>query len=220
MSEPVKLTKKQLKAQEFRKSKETKAAEQEEKAKRPAESEASAAATAEGDAPPKKKRKTRRGRKGKGRAGSGGNRFIVFVGSLPKDITSTELQSHFKTSAPDSIRVRADKGIAFLEFDGDKDGKHIQSRMDTALLQNRTEIRGKRINVELTVGGGGNSENRLNKLRTKNEKFEQEYEERMAKMRTKPSGAGAAQAANATGAPAKNSSVPAGMHPDRAKMFR
>lgn len=220
MSEPVKLTKKQLKAQEFRKSKETKEVEKKRAAETAAEA-AAAPAPADGDAPPKKKRKTRRGRKGKGRAGSGGNRFIVFVGGLPRDITATELQTHFKTSAPDNIRVRAEKAIAFLEFDGDKDGKHIQSRMDTALLQNKTEIRGKRINVELTVGGGGNSENRLQKLRTKNEKFEQEYEERMARMRTKPEGkAPTAGAAEAKSGSKPQGSAPAGMHPDRAKMFR
>ncbi|SMN21332.1 similar to Saccharomyces cerevisiae YDL213C NOP6 rRNA-binding protein required for 40S ribosomal subunit biogenesis [Maudiozyma saulgeensis] len=223
MSDSVKLTKKQLKAQQFRKTKEEKEAES---SKRTLEEEAAANAPE----PVKKKRKTRRGRKGKGRNGKGGNRFIIFVGSLPKDITQTELQGHFKTSSPDSIRVRGDKGIAFLEFDGDKDGKHIQSRMDTALLQNKTEIRGKRINVELTVGGGGNSENRLAKLKTKNEKFEQEYNSRMEKMikdgaqKKRAAAAAAANDGSNTTADHSEGSKPrpavGGMHPDRAKMFR
>lgn len=216
MSE-VKLTKKQLKAQQFRKTKEEK---EEETKKRVADEEL--AATKAAEEPVKKKRKTRRGRKGKGRNGKSGNRFIIFVGSLPKDITQTELQAHFKTSSPDFIRVRSDKGIAFLEFDGDKDGKNIQSRMDTALLQNKTEIRGKRINVELTVGGGGNSENRLAKLKTKNDKFEQEYNTRMEKMIKDGAQKKRANAEANAGKTSESSSRPAvaGMHPDRAKMFR
>ncbi|CAB4255932.1 similar to Saccharomyces cerevisiae YDL213C NOP6 rRNA-binding protein required for 40S ribosomal subunit biogenesis [Maudiozyma barnettii] len=226
MSEPAKLTKKQLKAQQFRKTKEEKEVESQKRALEPETS--STTTNADGSTEPvKKKRKTRRGRKGKGRNGKSANRFIIFVGSLPKDITQTELQAHFKTSSPDSIRVRGDKGIAFLEFDGDKDGKHIQSRMDTALLQNKTEIRGKRINVELTVGGGGNSENRLSKLKTKNEKFEQEYNSRMEKMikdgaQKKRAAAENAAANGETDDSKTNAPRPAvaGMHPDRAKMFR
>lgn len=207
--EDKKLTKKQLKALQFRKSKEEKEVEEKrklEEADKPAQ---------EGDQPPKKKRKTRRGRGGKGKKGtSGGNRFIVFVGGLPKDVTASELQVHFKSSGPDQIRLRADKGIAFLEFDGDKDQKGIQRRMDIALLQNKTLLREKRINVELTVGGGGNSQDRLEKLRKKNEKFEAERQERMQKLMSKPS-------KPTTQADGETPSTSAGgVHPDRAKLMK
>lgn len=214
MSDSTKLTKKQLKAQQFRKTKDVKEVEKEEENKK---RDASVVAT-DGEEPVKKKRKTRRGRKGKGKNGGKGNRFLIFVGSLPKDVTQTELQSHFKTSAPDFIRIRGDKGIAFLEFDGDKDTSNIQSRMDTALLQHKTELRGKRINVELTVGGGGNSENRLSKLKSKNDKFEQEYRTRMEKMIKDGS-----QKKKAAAEASENTEpvVPVqGMHPDRARMMK
>ncbi|WP_167338073.1 hypothetical protein, partial [Streptomyces afghaniensis] len=97
-------------------------------------------------------------------------------------ITQNELQSHFKSSSPDLIRLRTDKHIAFLEFDGNKDNSNIQGRMDIALLRNKTLLKDKKINVELTVGGGGNSQNRLEKLKNKNLKFDEEYKTRMEKI--------------------------------------
>ncbi|KAL3229245.1 Nucleolar protein 6 [Nakaseomyces bracarensis] len=201
-----KLTKKQLKALQFRKSKEEKEVAEKRKLEEPENP------VQEGEAP-KKKRKTRRGRGGKGKKNGGGNRFLVFVGGLPKDVTASELQVHFKSSGPDQIRVRGDKGIAFLEFDGDKDQKTIQRRMDIALLQNKTLLRDKRINVELTVGGGGNSQDRLEKLKKKNEKFEAERQERMQKLMSKPT-------KPATSANGEEAPVAAGIHPDRARMIK
>lgn len=214
----TKLTKKQLKAQQFRKSKEEREQDKEQKRKQPAENE-----TENPDEPAKKKRKTRRGRGGKGRNGEKkGNRFIIFVGSLPKDITATELQSHFKSSSPDHIRLRADKGIAFLEFDADKDKHNIQRRMDVALLQHRTLIKEKRINVELTVGGGGNSNDRLEKLKNKNLKLEDERRERVKKMVLDGTQkkAAAQQKNGSTEADHSNPSGDRAVHPDRAKLIQ
>lgn len=203
-----KLTKKQLKSQQFKKSKDER--EHDKSLKR------AAAATAEeqppasqAEEPPKKKRKTRRGRKGKGRQDHH-NRFIIFVGSLPRDITSEELQAHFKSSSPNHIRLRADKGIAFLEFEADAG---IQRRMDIALLQHKTTLKGKQINVELTVGGGGNSQERLQKLQTKNEKLSQERRERLKEMMSRPK-------ADAAAKPAANGPPQNGIHPDRAKLLK
>lgn len=210
-----KLTKKQLKAQQFRKTKEDR--EQDKEQKRKHAEEPTSTETGE---PTKKKRKTRRGRGGKGRNGEKkGNRFIIFVGSLPKDITATELQAHFKSSSPDHIRMRADKGIAFLEFDADKDKNNIQRRMDVALLQHRTLLKEKRINVELTVGGGGNSAERLEKLKNKNLKLEEERRERVKKMVEEGS---QKKKASAASAPAKSDGTdPASaVHPDRARLIQ
>ncbi|QLL32565.1 hypothetical protein HG536_0D00870 [Torulaspora globosa] len=210
-----KLTKKQLKAQQFRKSKDEREQDKELKRKQPEQDEVQ-----NPDAPAKKKRKTRRGRGGKGRNGEKkNNRFIIFVGSLPKDVTATELQSHFKSSSPDHIRIRADKGIAFLEFDPDKDKHGIQRRMDVALLQHRTLLKDKRINVELTVGGGGNSTSRLEKLKSKNVKLEDERRERVKKMVQE----GSQKKAAAQGTPGSAGSSQAGeqaVHPDRAKLIQ
>ncbi|EGA79718.1 Nop6p [Saccharomyces cerevisiae Vin13] len=151
-----------------------------------------------------------------------GNRFIVFVGSLPRDITAVELQNHFKNSSPDQIRLRADKGIAFLEFDADKDRTGIQRRMDIALLQHGTLLKEKKINVELTVGGGGNSQERLEKLKNKNIKLDEERKERLTKMindgNQKKIAKTTATAAQTSGT--DNKPVPAGIHPDRAKLLK
>lgn len=216
MADDQKLTKKQLKAQQFRKTKEVKVEEEETK-KRTVEQTNGTDGTANGEQPVKKKRKTRRGRGGKGRNGSKGNRFIIFVGSLPRDITNSELQAHFKSSSPDIIRLRAEKGIAFLEFDADKDKKNIQSRMDVALLQHKTLLKDKRINVELTVGGGGNSKDRVEKLRTKNEKMDAERTERLTKMMKEGSKKKEENTSKDTTKPVATIN---GVHPDRAKYMK
>ncbi|EDO16950.1 hypothetical protein Kpol_1041p8 [Vanderwaltozyma polyspora DSM 70294] len=209
-TEVKKLTKKQQKALQFRKKKDEPSTDIGSKRT------SSESSTNDNDEEPvKKKRKTRRGRGGKGRGDKKGNRFIVFVGSLPKDITATELQSHFKSSSPDHIRIRQDKGIAFLEFDADKDPTNIQRRMDVALLQHRTQLKGKPINVELTVGGGGNSQERLEKLRVKNEKLEEERRERVRNM-VKESSKKSKPADPKDG----NTGASGGVHPDRAKLIQ
>ncbi|AGO10314.1 AaceriABL142Cp [[Ashbya] aceris (nom. inval.)] len=207
MADDNKLTKKQLKAQNFRKSKEEKTEEK----KRPLEPESTEPAAGPAE-PAVKKRKTRRGKGGKGKADGNGNRFLVFVGSLPKGITESELQAHFKTSSPDVIRLRPDKNIAFLEFDGKKDPSTIQRRMDIALLQHGTQLKGKKINVELTVGGGGNSQQRLEKLRQKNDKLSEERSTRMKAM---------IQESRAKKTSTEDESrVAKGVHPDRAKLLQ
>lgn len=214
MSEEKKLTKKQLKAQQFKKDKDEREQDKEDK-KRKREQEEEELKKKQEEAP-KKKRKTRRGKGGSKK----GNRFIVFVGNVGPDITASQLQTHFKASSPDHIRMRPDKGIAFLEFDGEKDRENIQGRMDVALLQHRTTLEGRKINVELTVGGGGNSATRLEKLKTKNEKLDEERGERMIKLinnnrstKTQPPEA----------KPPATSAAPtltSGIHPDRAKFIK
>lgn len=201
MSDTTKLTKKQKKALEFRQKKSKDSTEEDlspsiekENKKRPADSDETAESTEE----PKKKRKTRRGKKGKGVNGGKGPRFILFVGNLPYNVTQPELVSHFKNSNPDRIRIRADKGIAFLEFDNDS--REIQSKMELALRMHHSTLRNRKINVELTVGGGGNSDNRVNKLKEKNEKLEDERRSRVTK-------------------DDKKGEAPAGVHPSRAALL-
>lgn len=206
-----KLTKKQLKAQQFRKSKEDREQEKDLKRKERDEEEKKEDEKKQDEQtaqPPAKKRRTRRGKGGDKK--KKGNRFIIFVGNLPYDVSQTELQAHFKSSYPDEIRIRTDKGIAFLEFDADKDHEHIQRRMDIALLQHKTMFKNRKINVELTVGGGGNSQNRLDKLKSKNEKLEDERRDRMKTMILEGRKKRDERATDA----------PAGIHPDRAKMIQ
>lgn len=238
MAEDKKLTKKQLKTLEFKNKRKlqdtTEASEPPviEKKNVPETTTTTEETTKTEDGEPvKKKRKTRRGRKGRPRQGATAlsARFILFVGNLPYSCTVPDLQKVFKTSKPDLIRLRPDKGIAFLEFhpkshkdqmngnkkdkkDGEEeeetkeedkveiDGKEvsvddshysseIQKRMDIALLQNGRTIDNRKIKVELTVGGGGNSEDRREKIGKKNDKMDIERTIRMNNLKKKAAAA-------------------------------
>ena len=62
-----------------------------------------------------------------------------------------------KTAQP----LSKSKGYAFLEF---VDKKALQK----ALRLHHSELEGRKINVELTAGGGGKSEHRVKKLQERN----------------------------------------------------
>jgi nucleolar protein 6 len=127
-------------------------------------------------------------------------RFILFVGNLPYTATMAQIESHFAKLAPTSIRHRTDKatgrskGFAFLEFAGyDKmktclklyhhsifDPEGSKDHPDEARKDGKQK--GRRINVELTVGGGGGrSEKRKEKIKGKNRKLEEERDRRRIK---------------------------------------
>ena len=166
-------------------------------------------------------------------------RFILFIGNLPYSATTPQIESHFSKLAPTSIRHSTDKstgrskGFAFLEFAGydkmktclklyhhsifdpedSKDG-HGGERKDK-------KKPGRRINVELTVGGGGRrSEKRKEKIKDKNLKLEEERERRRLKeledgqkeVKNKPENAGTD--ANATLKPDKENGM-GDIHPSR-----
>jgi nucleolar protein 6 len=59
---------------------------------------------------------------------------------------------------------RKSKGCAFLEF------SH-RNALQQALKLHQSDLDGRMINVELTAGGGGSSENRLTKLRRRNKEL-------------------------------------------------
>lgn len=97
------------------------------------------------------------------------------------------MQAHFSALQPTSVRLLTEKtnparsrGIAFVEFAD-------FARMKTCLAKfHHTEFpdpsgEPRRINVELTAGGGGNkSEGRQEKIRAKNAKLNEERARRMA----------------------------------------
>lgn len=206
-----KVNKKKQKALAFRKSKDEREKEKADKAeakaanekKRVLEDDKDSENKENGDEPTKKKRKTRRGKKGKGVNGGQGPRFILFVGNLPYDIKEAELVAHFKNANPDRIRIRKEKGIAFLEFDNE--GQEIQSKMDHALGMHHSVVRNRKINVELTVGGGGNLDNRQKKLKDKNDKLEEERKKKQKKEDKKDE---------------KKEETVGGMHPARAALLK
>ncbi|MCJ1260059.1 hypothetical protein MMC24_007899 [Lignoscripta atroalba] len=122
-------------------------------------------------------------------------RFICFIGNLPFTATSESITQHFAKLQPSSVRHRTSKetgrskGFAFLEFD------HYD-RMKTCLklFHHSTFDDGisppRKINVELTVGGGGSkSKDRRLKLQEKNERLSEERRRRALeeeKWATKP----------------------------------
>lgn len=172
------------------------------------------------------------------------DKFIVFVGNLPYDTTDATLQAHFQKIMPFTLRHRTDpktkksKGFAFLEFEN-------YDRMQTCLkLYHHTEFdpaehapegaatagrnksKGPRkINVELTVGGGGKTEGRKDKIKVKNQRLEEQRErrqeqERKEKARADRKGEKAKKpgAANQEGAQVGDPDN-VGMHPSRLAMM-
>ncbi|EED13917.1 RNA binding protein [Talaromyces stipitatus ATCC 10500] len=107
-------------------------------------------------------------------------RFIVFVGNLPYTATIESVKAHFSKIQPISVRVATDKknsdkcrGFGFVEFEQ-------FDRMQTCLkLYHHSSFDdgkspARKINVELTAGGGGKSETRRTKLKEKNQKLAEE----------------------------------------------
>lgn len=137
-----------------------------------------------------------------------GKRYILFVGNLPHK-PSTDLlpalQSHFP-AAPISIRIptkretNAPQGFAFLEFDS-------AQALEKALRCHHTVLLGRKINVELTAGGGGRGETRMKKIKVRNEHLLEERKKRIAEEKDKEG-------------KSKNESPDVGIHPDRLKRIQ
>ncbi|QSZ30816.1 hypothetical protein DSL72_000374 [Monilinia vaccinii-corymbosi] len=107
-------------------------------------------------------------------------RFIVFVGNLPFTATAASIKNHFAAVKPASVRHLTEKGnptkskgCAFLEFEG-------YDHMKTCLKQfHQTTFNDgisapRKVNVELTAGGGGNTKDRRLKIKGKNEKLNEQ----------------------------------------------
>lgn len=174
-------------------------------------------------------------------------RFICFVGNLPFDCTLEQLQQHFRVLNPSQIRHATDKetgkskGFAFLEFDHyDKmktclkvyhhslfDPKRTAQLPDEAFDEDGKEIRrgntkkmrGRRINVELTAGGGGASQNRKEKISKKNKKLsEQRARRKLAEMKAAKKAERKAGEQAKTEAPVSQDN--AAIHPSRLSKMR
>jgi len=81
-----------------------------------------------------------------------------------------------KPSAPGKPTAKS-KGCAFLEF------SH-RNALQQALKLHQSEIEGRRINVELTAGGGGKSESRLSKVKERNKELDGQRKKRQEKQAT------------------------------------
>ncbi|KAK4540618.1 hypothetical protein LTR36_009048 [Oleoguttula mirabilis] len=132
-----------------------------------------------------------------------GNRFVCFIGNLPYNTTDASLQAHFQKLMPFTLRHRTDpktkksKGFAFLEFENyDRMGTCLKqfhhSMFDPAdhaaqqggVAAGKGQGRGGRqINVELTAGGGGKKEGRMEKIKVKNVRLEEQRTRRLEQER-------------------------------------
>lgn len=93
-------------------------------------------------------------------------RYILFVGNLPYSYTENDIRELFSGIAIISIRIpipkntknkELSKGYAFVEFSN-------SLNLQRALRFHHKEVDGRKINIELTAGGGGNSKIRLKKI--------------------------------------------------------
>ncbi|KAL2438838.1 hypothetical protein ABEF95_014363 [Exophiala dermatitidis] len=169
-------------------------------------------------------------------------RFIVFVGNLPFSATAAQVKDHFSKLAPSSVRLSTDKatgkgkGFAFVEFDSYDKMKTCLKLYHHSIFEpnaksedgeprreaSNSKKKGRRINVELTAGGGGaKSQDRLMKIKTKNEKLNEERKRQLIKDKSdQKKAASKAKAAPGTGANATEASDAAqddrgAIHPSR-----
>ncbi|KAK5136171.1 hypothetical protein LTR08_004008 [Meristemomyces frigidus] len=181
------------------------------------------------------------------------DKFVVFIGNLPYNTTDASLQTHFQKLMPFTLRHRTDpktkksKGFAFIEFQAfdrmktclklfhhsmfdpaelDKAATNTSSSDGRRILKG-----GRQINVELTAGGGGKNEGRMEKIKVKNVRLEEQRERRReleAKEKAKEEAKGGPAKEQTKGGPAKkkqggkrdegqdaSADAATGMHPSR-----
>ncbi|TVY28816.1 putative RNA-binding protein [Lachnellula hyalina] len=165
---------------------------------------------ADGDGEEKKSKKNNRNRAEKrkreaaaketGEEGGKAARFICFIGNLPFSATKESLQKHFASVKPKSIRLLTkkekpteSKGCAFVEFDGYDHMKTCLKLFHHSIFDDGVSP-SRKINVELTAGGGGNTQERRQKIEGKNQKLNEQrfrriQEEEKVKLEKKDGGA-------------------------------
>lgn len=106
------------------------------------------------------------------------SRFILFVGNLKYTTSIDAVREHFsKCDPPPQVRLLTpkpktpgattsakSKGCAFLEF------SH-KNALQQAIKLHGSTLDGRRINVELTAGGGGKSDSRVQKVQARNKQL-------------------------------------------------
>ncbi|GMK53845.1 hypothetical protein CspeluHIS016_0104310 [Cutaneotrichosporon spelunceum] len=110
-------------------------------------------------------------------------RFILFIGNLGFRTTRDDVAAHFakELGRTPSVRLLTEKatgrappksrGIAFLELG-------TSAELQTCLRLHHSQLAGRRVNVELTAGGGGKSDARKAKLAERNKRVGGQRERR------------------------------------------
>ncbi|ORX40126.1 hypothetical protein BD324DRAFT_679179 [Kockovaella imperatae] len=102
-------------------------------------------------------------------------RFILFIGNLDFKTSKETIQDHFTEAVGHKPAVRLlttkstpkspaqSRGIAFLEL-------ATSAELQACLKLHHSMLANRRINVELTAGGGGKSKGRKDKIKERNER--------------------------------------------------
>ena len=121
------------------------------------------------------------------------HRYILFLGQIPYDATKSMVRNHFNCIDEDivDIRLRSKKGElrtmddgfpqhighGFLELKSNSAVSKALNLHNTIIKGCRDDRRPRKIKVELSAGGGGNSLTRKRKIKEKNEILTQERKE-------------------------------------------
>jgi nucleolar protein 6 len=111
-------------------------------------------------------------------------RYIAFIGNLPFSITGDEIVEHFAKRGVKIMEARLltkrgsgeSRGCCFAEF---PDTKSLQN----ALKFHHSLIGGRRLNIEVTCGGGGRGGKRMEKIKQRNERLRKVARKRVKSLR-------------------------------------
>ncbi|KAK6330903.1 hypothetical protein TWF718_003101 [Orbilia javanica] len=194
----------------------------------------------DGDVPVTKAQEKKSGNTAKNGRGKD-HRFIVFVGNLPYTTTQATLTAHLSSVKPTGVRIATYKpgekpkgrgfkpkkptstseetpkepdtickGYAFVEF---PDAGRMKSCLS---LFHHSEFEGRKINVELTAGGGGKSDDRKERVKAKNESLNVERKKRFEEDKKKKIERGE----KVPEEKAEEEEADDGVHPSRRKRVR
>ncbi|KAJ9155337.1 hypothetical protein NKR23_g1844 [Pleurostoma richardsiae] len=123
-----------------------------------------------------------------GEAAQSGKRekYILFIGNLPYSATADALRNHLASVKPTSVRLLTQRddpsksrGIAFVEFGTYGHMRTCLDKFHHTEFKDPASGQSRKINVELTAGGGGKkSEARKEKIKAKNEDLNEERAKR------------------------------------------
>ncbi|KAL2689410.1 hypothetical protein Neosp_003464 [[Neocosmospora] mangrovei] len=118
-------------------------------------------------------------------ADSKADRHIVFVGNLPFTATADTIKAHFASLSPIHVRCMSDpndskpcRGFAFVEFAKVWHMRTCLDKFHHSMFEDGVSP-ARRINVELTAGGGGKTKRRQEKIQEKNRKLDENRTKRI-----------------------------------------
>ncbi|KAH6665852.1 hypothetical protein F5X68DRAFT_177085 [Plectosphaerella plurivora] len=146
------------------------------------------------------------------------NRWTVFVGNLPYTANPATIRQHFASVKPEKVRCLTKdgkentcRGFAFVDFNNPTNMRTCLDKLHHTMFNDGLSS-ARKINVELTAGGGGNkSEHRKEKIKARNAELDVNRAKRIQKE--------AEQKRTAAGGEPAKPSDDGGMHPSRRAML-